>query len=192
MIRIGRRLCGTFIVVSALCALGLVNGGCSSHQSSQQALDAQLKSLHTEKANLGKFAGRVTIDGSPPQVERGKKLIVILYDQANKDKSKSPIFSSCNADGSFAFYSYSANDGVPVGTYVVLFAELTASRSKGLTQPDGLKNLYNDPDKNMQDKDLVVSVTQPGRTDYSFNLDIAGKDPVTAPGPNAVTEFRKN
>jgi len=44
----------------------------------------------------------------------------------------------------------------------------------------------------MQDKNLVVSVTGPGKTDYNFNLDIAGKDPVAAPGPNAVTEFRKN
>ncbi len=192
MIGIGRQLCGMFVVVSTLCALALVNAGCSSHQTSQQALDAQLKSLHVEKANLGKFAGKVTIDGSPPQIERGKRLLVILYDQANKDKSKAPIFAPCNADGSFSFYSYSANDGVPVGTYVVLFAELTASRSKGLTQPDALKNLYNDPDKNMQDKNLVVSVTRPGKTDYSFNLDIAGKDPVTAPGANTVTEFRKN
>ena len=145
-----------------------------------------------EHANLGKFSGKVTIDGLSPEIERGKKLLVILYDQSQKDKSKPPLFATCNADGSFSFFSYTANDGVPVGTYVVLFAELTASRSKGLTQPDALKNLYNDPDKNIQDKNLVVSVTSSGKTDYSFNLDIAGKEPVTTPGANAVTEFRKN
>jgi hypothetical protein len=189
MIRLGRGFCGTSL---ALVALTSLTAGCSSHQTSQQALDAQLQTLHMDKANLGKFAGKVTIDGLPPQVERGKKLLVFLYDQNHKDKSKPPLYAQCGADGRFSFYTYTGNDGVPVGTYVVLFAELTASRSKGLVQPDGLKNLYNDPDKNMQDPNFVVSVKQPGRTDYDFNLELAGKEPVASPGANAIKEIRKD
>lgn len=190
MIRIGRGFCGVSFVLAGLAVLTLLNAGCSRNQTSQQALDAQLKTLHVEKANLGHFAGKVTIDGAPPQIDRMKKLLVILYKEDQKEKSK-PLFAQCGADGSFSFYTYTANDGVPVGTYVVLFAELTASRAKGLVQPDGLKNLYNDPDKNKQDKNLVVSVTSPGKTDYDFNLDIAGRDAVS-PGPNAVAEIRKD
>ncbi len=98
---------------------------------------------------------------------------------------------ACRKDGSFTFYTYTAGDGVPVGSYVVLFAELHPSRQKGLIQPDGLKNLYDDPDKNGQNKDFVVTVAEPGKTDYDFNLDLAGKEPAT-PGPHAVAEIRKD
>ena len=51
--------------------------------------------------------------------------------------------------------------------------------------PDGLKNLYNDPDKNKDIKEFVVEVTEPGRTDYEFSLSAAGKDTAT-PGPHSV------
>jgi hypothetical protein len=192
MIRIGREFCGISFALAGLVALTSLNAGCGSHQTSQQALDAQLQSLHQEKANLGKFAGKVTIDGSRPQLDRNKRLFVMLYDQNHKDKSKPPLLAQCNADGSFSFYSYTANDGVPLGTYIVLFAEFTQSRAKGLVQPDGLKNLYNDPDKNMHDNNFVVAVTQPGKSNYEFNLYLAGKEPVTSPGPNAITEIRKD
>ncbi len=151
-----------------------------------------MQSLHLEKADLGKFAGKVTIDGSPPKTARGKVLLVILYDPAHPDKNKPPIQAACKPDGSFSFFTYSANDGVAIGKYVVLFAQLMASRGRGLVQPDGLKNLYDDPDKNSEDKDFVVTVTQSGKTDYNFNLEIAGKDPVTSPGPHAITEIRKD
>jgi hypothetical protein len=37
----------------------------------------------------------------------------------------------------------------------------------------------------------VVTVTEKGKTDYEFNLLLAGKDPVATPGPHAVTEILK-
>jgi hypothetical protein len=61
----------------------------------------------------------------------------------------------------------------------------------GLGQPDGLSNLYDDPDQNSQNKDLVVELTAPGKTNFLFNLETAGKDPVTTPGPHAVTKIGK-
>lgn len=56
-------------------------------------------------------------------------------------------------------------------------------------QPDGLKNLYNDPEKNLSDPNLIVTVESPGRTDYEFNLQVAGKDAVAAPGKLAAVSI---
>jgi hypothetical protein len=191
MIRIGRNLIGARGLLTALAVLSLLPAGCNNTESSQAALDAQLKALNAQRATLGKFAGKVTIDGQPPAINRGEVLLVILYDQTHPDKNKSPLYTACKKDGSFTFYTYTAGDGAPVGSYVVLFAELHPSRQKGLVQPDGLKNLYDDPDKNAQNKDFLVTLAEPGKTDYDFNLDLAGKDPAT-PGPHAVTEIRKD
>jgi len=191
MIRLGRNLIGARRLLAAVATLSLLSAGCSKTQSTQEAVDAQLKELNTTKANLAKFAGKVTIDGQPPTIARGQVLLVILYDQKNPDKNKIPLYATCKNDGSFEFYRYVAGDGAPVGSYVVLFAELKATRAKGLVQPDALKNLYDDPDKNAQNKDFVAEVAPPGRSDYDFNLDIAGKEPAT-PGPHAVTQILKN
>jgi hypothetical protein len=189
MFRIRRDLIAALGRGTALAVLCLAAAGCNKTQTSQQALDAQLQTLHIQKEPLGPFAGRVTIDGQPPAIERGKSLVVILYDPKNPEKR--PQYAACHKDGRFSFYTYSTGDGVRLGSYVVLFAGLRFSRQKGLVGPDGLKNLYNDPDKNAQDKDFVVTVDAHGKTDYDFNLQIAGKEPGT-PGPHSVTEIRKD
>jgi hypothetical protein len=189
MLRIGRDLFGGFRIGAALAVLCLAMAGCSKTQNPQQALDSQIESLHLQKEPLGQFAGKVTIDSQPPAVPKGKALVVILYDQKNPEK---PVqYTICGNDGRFSFYTYSTADGVRVGSYVVLFAELTATRRSGLRAPDELKNLYNDPDKNAQNKDFVVTVAAPGKTDYEFNLQVAGKEPAT-PGPHTVAELRKD
>jgi hypothetical protein len=56
---------------------------------------------------------------------------------------------------------------------------------------DGLKNLYNDPEKNKDDPNFRVEVAAPGRSDYEFNLTVAGKDPVAKPGQYAVTRITR-
>ena len=152
-------------------------------------LDSQLQSLKIKKEALGKFAGKVTIDSQPPSVPRGKALIVMLYDPKNPEKHVQ--YAACRKDGNFSFYTYTTGDGVRLGSYVVLFAELTASRQRGLVQPDVLKNLYNDPDKNGQNKDFVITVDAQGKTDYDFNLQLVGKEPGTE-GPHSVKEIRKD
>jgi hypothetical protein len=192
MIRIGRNLIGARGLVTALAVLSLLPAGCSHTQSTQEALDAQLKALNMQQATLAKFAGKVTIDGQPPAPPRGQALRVILFDKKNPDKNKRPPSAPCQKDGSFEFYMYSKGDGAPVGSYVVLFAELTNSRTKGLVQPDGLKNLYDDPDKNAQNTEFVLELAPPGKTDYAFNLEVAGKEPVATPGPHAISEIRKD
>jgi hypothetical protein len=78
---------------------------------------------------------------------------------------------------------------------VVAFVGLhpSATRGRSFTRrfagPDALTNLYNDPDKNKDTPDFMVNVQPPGRTDYEFNLTVAGKQPVVAPGKNAVTQI---
>lgn len=191
MIRFARNPIGTGGPLTAMAVLSLFLAGCTKTQSTNEAVDAQLKALNTQRETLAKFAGRVTVDGQAPEIKRGQVLLVMLYDQKNPDKNKPPTYASCKKDGSFEFYRYVKGDGVPLGSYVVLFAELNSSRAKGLVQPDGLKNLYDDPDKNAKNSNFVVEITPPGKTDYDFNLEVGGKDPGT-PGAHAVTEIRKN
>ena len=191
MFRIGRGLIAASGLAAAVAVCSLPLAGCGKTQSTQQAIDAQLDALNLPRANLAPFAGKVMIDGQAPELKRGKVLLVILYDQKNPDKNKPPLYAVCKKDGSFEFYRYVAGDGAPVGSYVVLFAELNASRRQGMLGPDGLNNLYDDPDKNVQNPDFVVELAPPGKTDYVVNLEIAGKQAVSSPGPHAVTQIRK-
>ena len=123
MFRISRDLIGNLGAGAALAVLCLAAAGCNKTQTSQQALDSQLKALNIQKEPLGKFAGKVTIDSQPPTVPRGKALIVILYDPKNPEKHVQ--YAACRKDGSFSFYTYTTGDGVRLGSYVVLVAELT-------------------------------------------------------------------
>jgi hypothetical protein len=73
---------------------------------------------------------------------------------------------------------------------VVLFARLNmGGRLGNFDGPDLLNNLYNDPDKNVADPEFQITVSEPGKSDYHFNLGVAGK-PSATPGPHAVTELR--
>lgn len=175
---------------AALAALGfaLTNTGCGG-TSADQALDKQLKELKIERVTTGKFSGKVTIDGQVPTIEPGSALLIMLYDPKDPPTpAHPPFFKRCEPDGSFEFTRYSRGDGVPVGSYIVLFAKLKA-RQGSFLPPDQLNNLYDDPDKNQQIPEFKVDVTAPGKTDHLFNLEIAGKDPVANPGEHAVTRI---
>ena len=155
---------------------------------------------------VAKFAGRVTIDGKPPK--KNCRLFVILNDpnhlEKNANGEEQSLFSVCDSNGNFAFSTYGLRDGVIAGQYVVTFVELHPSPSKRTSvfflptssrgpppdryrQPDELKNLYNDPDKNAKNPDFNLDLQPPGYAHYQFDLAVAGKKPVMEPGPNAVT-----
>jgi hypothetical protein len=133
----------------------------------------------------------VTVDGGTQVGE--DQLFVFLADPQHLDKQ--PKTQPCTKDGTFEFTTYSPGDGVPLGKYVVGFVALHATKkgrgagpASGVVPyhgPDGLKNLYNDPDKNKDIPEFLVDVTQPGRTDYDFNLTVAGKEAGRA-GPHAL------
>jgi hypothetical protein len=165
-----------------------------------------------QKLPIAKFAGKVTIDGKPP-IKDGK-LFVILTDPKHLDQHAigqlPKVFAVCDADGQFAFGTYDLknhNDGVVAGKYVVTFVQLhkfaphaskgkrsvsaaASQRPRGKVQyvlPDGLKNLYSDPDTNATQPAFNLDLQPPGKDDYQFDLAVAGKNPVAKPAPHAVT-----
>jgi hypothetical protein len=85
-----------------------------------------------------------------------------------------------------------ALDGAPEGSYVVLFVALKHSllgRQQGYHEPDALQNRYNDPDKNAANPEFKVDVKPPGKTDYNFDLKLAGTDP-GSPGGEIDYQFQ--
>ncbi len=184
-------------VLSAVTALALIGtnsflAGCGA-RTGQSALSDQLKELNTTQQPTAKFAGTVTIDGRPPRDAIKNGLRVLLYDPKNPPTGNMPPLNAIvnHADGTFEFTTYSLGDGAPLGSYIVLFVALKHSlmgKQEGYHQPDALRNLYNDPDKNATNPEFKVEVAPPGKSDYHFDLAIEGKDPVS-PSPKAITHF---
>jgi hypothetical protein len=180
--------------------------GCSTKSSEQQAVDEFFKNnpkSQSQRQDVAKFAGRVTVDGEAPSRDRSR-LFVVLNDPQKLEKpgQEGPKrFTSCDDKGNFEFTTYAQGDGVPGGKYVVTFVKLhrptrNGVRGMGLIQvfegPDELKNLYNDPQKNQNEADFVIEVQAPGKADHEFNLSVAGKNPVATPSEYAVTRVRGN
>jgi hypothetical protein len=172
--------------------LALMVGGCSRHESADQALDRAMQEANQTRDEVAKFGGKVTIDGQRPVLERGKALVVILYDPKKPPPNRQimPRTARCRPDGSFAFNTYGADDGAPVGRYIVLFAELQPAKG-GFRGPDGLMNLYNDPEKNDKIPEFQLDLTAPGKSDWTFDLAVAGKEAIEKPGPHAATGIVK-
>jgi hypothetical protein len=193
-------------LASCLLALAVLEG-CSRTQTAEEAREPQPaeSSQFQLPTAVAKFAGRVTIDGKAPK--RNCRLFVILNDPKLPADSAhgegATRFTACDADGNFAFSTYGNQDGVVPGKYVVTFVELhrplkqTSLRflptvrvgpsPDRYRQPDELKNLYNDPDKNAKNVDFNLDLEAPGHAHYHFDLAVAGKKPVVSPGPHAVT-----
>lgn len=77
---------------------------------------------------------------------------------------------------------------MPPGSYVVLFAQMeqVLTINTGFYPPDRFKNLYNDLEKST----FKVDVTDPGKSDWLFELEVEGKEPNNIPGPQAIKEIR--
>jgi hypothetical protein len=181
-IALRRIACGT-----SLAFLAVFVAGCGGTGADKQ-LDATLKELKTTRPPIGRFSGKVTVDGQPPSVGMGgEALLVIMYNPESVPTPRHPpSFARCEPDGSFQFTTFSLGDGLPVGKYIVLFAQLKGHHGSYLP-PDKLLNLYNDPDKNAAERpEFNIDLTTKGKTDQLFNLDVAGRDSVENPGPKAV------
>jgi len=180
---------GFFVLVIAL-------PGCTRQKTAKEAVDQWFKSNpEAKRFAVARFAGTVTIDGSPPERKSDSRLFILLNDPQHLEKLPTRYMEVAE-DGSFNFMTYLAGDGVPAGKYVVEFSQLSLPRGGTLRRgggvariyrgPDGLKNLYNDPEKNKEIKEFVVDITEPGRDDYQFNLTVAGKQPAS-PGKYSAT-----
>jgi hypothetical protein len=180
----GSRRAANTILLLAIPVFGIL--GCGGSPRSDQRVKEQLAEMKASDAPVVKFSGKVTIDGQAPSVPARHVLVVILYSAKDMEPGHETINDAvCDKEGHFEFTRYSKGDGVPPGSYTVLFAELMHRRGSQFTGSDQLKNLYNDPDTSP----FHVEITAPGKTDWDFNLEVAGKDPILTPGPHAVTRL---
>jgi hypothetical protein len=160
--------------------------GCSGRQSPEQRIKLALEQAGMTATPLYPIAGTVTIDSLPPTFDSPKKhLVITLYDPQKPDKKH--LHTLASEDGSFRF----TEDGIGPGHYVLAFAVLRRKGPQNFVGPDALNNLYNDPDVNAAKfPQFVIDHQAPGKKDYEFNLEFAGKDPITSPGPHAVTQAK--
>lgn len=182
---------GPFLSTAILVAVCSFLGGCGQSKSSQ-SLEGQMKEMNLTRQPTAKFAGKVTIDGKAPRDAIKDGLFIMLYDpQKPPSTNMAPLSAIVNWDtGDFSFTTYSQGDGVPLGSYVVLFVALKHTvfgKNPGYHEPDALKNLYNDPDKNKDNPQFNVTVNA-SKSDYSFDLKLEGQEPAS-PGAHAITQF---
>jgi hypothetical protein len=174
---------------AVFCLICLISCGCGGgRQSADQALKEAIQAGGGQQQDIAKFAGTVTIDGEAAKSTTKTAVVVLLYDPKKPpSKATGLIYAACDKEGHFEFSTYTQGDGVPVGSYIVLFAQLNPGFYKhpGYHPPDKLLHLYDDPDKS----EFKVDVTKPGKTDYDFNLKLAGRDGVTTPGPKAILDI---
>lgn len=163
--------------------------GCGGTQSAGQALESALARADIAKDRVYPLAGKVTIDGAPPQLDKRDTLVVMLSDADKLDvPSLEKKHAQTDREGAFSFSTYARNDGVKPGKYVVTFAVLKDRSKIGMVGPDKLNNLYNDPEANSKVAALVIDHQAPGNSDYTFNLEVSGKEPAT-PAPHALTRL---
>jgi hypothetical protein len=183
-----RRSVFRFSAGFAVLALGIIAGGCSGRPSESESVQKSLEVNNLAQLPLSKFSGTVTIDGQPPVIDRKHPLYVLAYDPKHPPKGRElPASATCDKNGHFDFSTYGTGDGVPTGSYIVLFAQPSVGSGEG----DGLKNLYNDPDKNAKEERFQINLSSPTKTEWTFDLTIAGKDPVTTPGEHALMARKK-
>jgi hypothetical protein len=174
-------------MVAVFAALGAV--GCGGN-TANQAVDEVLKQSGKSRNEVFPLAGKITIDGHEPELRPGARLFVMLHDRDSLDARKGPAFkTSCQPNGEFSFNTYLQGDGVPPGKYVITIAQLHQGFRQGYIGPDGLKNLYNDPEVNSKLPEFVIDHTRPGETNCSFDLQVVGRD-AAKPGSHAVTKLR--
>jgi hypothetical protein len=197
--RPGGRSLGWLLV--SLVAMAAVQG--CNRTGAHRADEIEQISKLPNKVAVAKFAGHVSVDGQPPPLDG--TLFVILNDPQHL-VAGGKTYTSCDEQGNFAFTTYLNGDGAPTGKYVVTFVQFHAdsgksgragrygvpSLSRDYAGPDNLKNLYSDPEKNKDNPSFVIDVADPGRTDYDFNLTVAGQDPVRSPGGYAATRLKSN
>jgi hypothetical protein len=159
----------------------LLSFGCEGRQSTAQRLEKAYESAGIDPVKAYPLGGRITVDNEPPVAKsETTRLVAIAYDAATPDvKAKSNARAFVKPDGSFEL------PALPPGKYVMLFAQLGYNPRMGFVGADGLKNLYNDPDVNSKKAEFLIDHQAPGKTDYTFNLSVAGETPPAAPGPKA-------
>jgi hypothetical protein len=194
-----KRLAALILLVAPLMA------GCGGPSAEDQLDAAFQNNPNAHRLQLAKFAGTVTIDNQPPGEQYNGVYVFLVDAEKYKDKDAPRWQTNVNKEGHFSFMTYLKDDGAPVGKYVVLFVapesqklgarEVTQNRLQSaggkISGADALKNMYNDPEVNAKDPQFVLDLQQPGTTNRTFDLKVAGKDGPPAPGNYAVTSVRR-
>jgi hypothetical protein len=156
--------------------------GCDHRQSTAERIERAYQDLGLKPVATYPFAGKVTVDTEPPVAKSERSaFVVVAYDTVKPDApAGSNAFVFLRPNGSFEF------PGLPPGKYVLLFADLEYTMKRGFYGTDALHNLYNDPDFNGKKPQFVIEHQAPGKTDYEFNLTVAGETPPAAPGAKAL------
>lgn len=169
-------------IAALACLLALGCGGQGGQQALNQAMTAAGKQIET----VYPLAGNVTIDSQAPNFDPSYRLVVVLNEP---DKLDLPTIQKphveANKDGGFSFGTYATNDGFKPGKYIVTFGVFRHKRLQGLVPPDQLHNLYRDPEANAKIPEFVIDHKSPGKKNYEFNLQVAGKEPAE-PGSHAL------
>jgi hypothetical protein len=171
----------------------LVIAGCDKASlTPNQAVEKGLKDAGISKDTVYPLGGTVTIDSQPPALQQGQRLVVMLNDpQKPNESSASKLMAEATSNGEFSFGTYQKADGVKPGKYTLTFAVLRRKGKRGLAGPDALKNLFNDPDKNANISEFIIDHQAPGKSNYAFNLEFAGKD-AAQPGPHSLTDLTES
>jgi hypothetical protein len=159
----------------------MLSCGCDGRSSTAQRLEKAYKGAGMTPVAVYPLGGKITVDSQAPVAKsKTARFVAIAYDAAQPNlKARENARAFVNPDGSFEF------PPLPPGKYVMLFAQLDYSPRIGFLGRDGLENLYNDPDVNSKKPEFVIDHQARGKTDYTFNLAVAGEAPPEAPGPKA-------
>jgi hypothetical protein len=181
-------------VLKLAVSLGLLLAVAGCGSSATRGLEGQMKEMNSAREKTAKFAGTVTIDGKLPRDAIDNGLYILLYDPKKPPAPSTPPLKMIvdRETGRFVFTTYAEGDGVPVGSYYVLFVALkhtVMGKKPGYHEPDALKNLYNDPDQAKDNPELNVTVSAPGKSNYAFDLKLEGHEQAVHMGPNSVTQF---
>jgi len=161
--------------------------GCGGSPSADERIADAMKKTGQTRNEVYPLAGKVTIDGGPPNLASPNRLVVMLNDPSKPDVPVgSRPYVEAHENGEFAFTTYHKDDGCLPGKYILTFAVLRKKFRTGLVGPDQLNNLYNDPEKNAER--FAIDHQAPGNASYAFNLEIAGKE-LGTPGPKSITEL---
>jgi hypothetical protein len=170
----------TGIVAACISAAAL---GCDHRQSPAERLERAYQESGLKPVATYPLAGRVMVDNQAAVQSPQSRLVVVAYNTAkpHAPARQSPFVIIRPDDGSFEF------KGLPPGEYVMLFAQLGyLEQTRGFYGTDALHNLYNDPDVNGKKPQFVIEHQAPGKTDYEFDLAVAGERPPAAPGAKAL------
>jgi hypothetical protein len=179
------------VYFAPLAALGLASAclgtaGCDRRQSAAERLEQAYESSGLKRVAVYPLAGKVSLDREAPALEPASAILIVAYDASIPEApAKRNAFVEIKRDGSFEF----PGGGLPPGKYVMLFAALEGNLKRGYQGPDRLKNLYNDPDVNANRPEFVIEHQAPGKTDYAFNLPLAGETPRADVGAKAFVGF---